>query len=121
MALDYLHDNNVVHADIRLENILIDGKITLNSNKILDMSETCDCNDHAVGPSIKLIDFQHAHHFNDRLIFNNNEKGQYYQAPEFYHKQMFNSKIDVWSACIIIYILLTGKLPNYNREKFNLS
>ena len=25
---------------------------------------------------------------------------------------MYNSKIDVWSACIVIYILLTGDVPN---------
>ena len=33
---------------------------------------------------------------------------------------MYNNKIDIWSACVILYILLTGNLPNYDDYKFNL-
>ena len=32
---------------------------------------------------------------------------------------MYNSKIDVWSASVVIYILITGDMPNYDVENFN--
>jgi len=43
----------------------------------------------------------------------------YFQAPELRNMQMYNSKIDVWSASVVIYILITGDMPNYDVENFN--
>ena len=33
---------------------------------------------------------------------------------------MYDSKIDVWSACVVLYILLTGEMPSYAQKKRGL-
>lgn len=34
-----------------------------------------------------------------------------YMAPEILKKRPYDRKIDVWSATVTIYVLLTGELP----------
>lgn len=36
---------------------------------------------------------------------------RYYLAPEILKKQVYDDKVDVWSATIVVYILLTGDMP----------
>lgn len=40
-----------------------------------------------------------------------------YVAPEILLKQPYDVKVDVWSATIVIFILLTGKMP-FNGKDF---
>lgn len=42
---------------------------------------------------------------------------RYYVAPEMMKKKKYDFKIDVWSACVLIFVLLCGKLP-YNGQSF---
>ena len=100
-ALDYCHDNNVIHRDLKLENLLVN-----------DIEKVYDDINHQEIESfwIKLIDFGTAKMF----IRNRNEKTiigtSYYIAPEVLTKN-YNEKCDTWSVGVILYILLTGKAP----------
>ena len=101
-GIKYIHSNNIVHRDIKLENILID----LNNN-------------------IKICDFGIG------KIINKNNSILYdqcgtpmYMAPEI----LLSSKnkgyepfpIDIWSAGIALYIMLSGILPfSVNNETEN--
>ena len=40
-----------------------------------------------------------------------------YMAPELIKSQKYDSKIDIWSAGIVSYILLSGKLPFTGKNK----
>ena len=85
-ALRYLHDHGVVHRDIKSENIIYNGKY------------------------IKIIDFGTSKHF-DPLKHMGDLKGTvYYVAPEVITKK-YNEKCDVWSAGVLLFILLTGNPP----------
>jgi len=92
MVLSYLHSNDIVHRDIKPENIIF-----------LD-SKNYD--------TIKVIDFGCAEIVDHR----NHEKLQdwfgspYYIAPEVLNKS-YGVKCDVWSAGVIFFKLLTGRLP----------
>lgn len=40
-----------------------------------------------------------------------------YMAPEVIKKKIYDSKVDVWSATIIVFIMLTGKQPFGGKNK----
>ena len=96
-GLWYLHENKILHRDIKLENIMISGKE----------------NDNSTGEELfwaKIIDFGTA------KIFEKNKKekdvvgSSYYIAPEVL-KQNYNEKCDTWSVGVILYMTLVGRAP----------
>ena len=96
-AVDYLHSLNIVHFDIRLENLLF------------------------INQEIKLGNF-----YFSKIIGECENISSLYGCPNFQAPEIFNStnydakKAEVWSCGIFLYILLTGKLPFYNKNE-NLS
>ena len=97
-GLAYLHDHNIVHRDLKLENILIQD---------IEKSKT-------TGEdlfNIKIIDFGTA-----RIFDNKKRKPQsivgssYYIAPEVL-KQKYNKECDLWSVGVILYMFIVGHAP----------
>ena len=98
-GLNYIHSHNIIHRDIKLENIMIsDIENILINGKIEPFYW------------IKIIDFGIAKFTSS----NKKEKGMtgtlYYMAPEVL-KHNYDYKCDIWSVGVILYILLTGKYP----------
>ena len=96
-GLYYLHSKNIVHRDLKLENILItEIEKEKSTGKNLFW--------------IKIIDFGTAKIFEK----NKSEKAvvgsSYYIAPEVLKKQ-YNEKCDTWSAGVILYMLICGRAP----------
>ena len=96
-GLWYLHDNKILHRDIKLENIMISGKeIDQSTEEELFW--------------VKIIDFGTA------KIFDKNKKekdvvgSSYYIAPEVL-KQNYNEKCDTWSVGVLLYMTLVGRAP----------
>ncbi|GAT95256.1 serine threonine protein kinase putative [Entamoeba histolytica] len=87
MGLAYLHGNNMMHRDIKSDNILI--------NKNGD---------------IKLADFGFA-------VKGKTAKGMvgspYWMPPEVILDKVYNNKIDIYSAGIVLFELLEGYPPHY--------
>ena len=98
-GLSYIHSHNIIHRDIKLENIMINDIENILINGKIEQFYW-----------IKIIDFGIAKFTSS----NKKEKGMtgtlYYMAPEVI-KQNYNYKCDIWSVGIILYILLTGKYP----------
>ena len=95
-GLAYLHSNNIIHRDLKLENILIfDMEYSEHKEKLYD---------------IKIIDFGTA------KIFDKNKKeiaivgSSYYIAPEVLSKK-YSKECDMWSAGVILYMFITGHPP----------
>ena len=96
-GLIYLHENKIIHRDLKLENIMIDS---IEKDNI-----TCEPYFY-----IKIIDFGSAKYFSKQRIENEIIGSSYYIAPEVL-KQKYNEKCDTWSAGVLLYMLLTKKAP----------
>lgn len=90
-AIEHCHDKNIVHRDLKLENVLF-----RKNRKHLE---------------IRLIDFdistKHADEDDPLTKFVGTRA---YMAPEVFEKS-YDKKCDIWSIGVIAYALLSGELP----------
>jgi len=88
-AVKYLHENNISHADLKLENILIDKD-----------------------RNIKLTDFNLAYEFKDGEQNKLRCGSLEYAAPEIIlGKLHYPCPSDIWALGVILYILQYGEFP----------
>ena len=99
-ALNYLHSNNLVHRDIKSENILVE----------YSYAEHDDVN-------IKIIDFGTCNYVTQDKHLTMKVGSPYYIAPEVL-KSDYNNKCDIWSTGIILYIMLIG-FPPFSGNNYN--
>ena len=94
-TLEFLHSHHIVHRDIKLENIAF-------------------CDDGF--ENFKIIDFGLVYLSTQKM----NEKcGTIgFIAPEILRGALYNHKVDVFSAGVVLYIFLTGK-PLFTGKSFN--
>jgi len=89
LALDYLHKRGIVHRDLKLENLLLKKHSSLE---------------------IKLADFGLSKVYTGEAL--QTACGTpYYVAPEILQGEGYDHKIDTWAAGVLLYVLLSGRLP----------
>lgn len=89
-TLAYLHERNVTHRDIKLENIIIDTK--KGTIKLIDFGFCC-----CTSPDIKL------------KVFCGTPS---YMCPEIVMKKEYiGPPTDIWAAGILFYAMLCGQFP----------
>ena len=98
-AVHYCHLRYIVHRDLKPENILIEKK---NADGLF---------------VIKVIDFGTAKLFQKEKMQRTLIGSPYYIAPEVINRN-YNQKCDLWSIGVILYTLLSCKLP-FNGEDDN--
>ncbi|OMJ79323.1 hypothetical protein SteCoe_20664 [Stentor coeruleus] len=96
-AISYCHDNNIIHKDIKPENLLLDR----NSPDAI----------------LKLIDFGSSSPILSDKKLTQKCGDAFYIAPEVLNKQIYNEKSDIWSSGVIMYILLSGRPPFYGKNE----
>lgn len=88
-ALQYLHANNIVHRDLKIENIMIS-----NSGEI------------------KIIDFGLSNVYDTRKQLHTFCGSLYFAAPELLKAHPYTGpEVDVWSFGVVLYVLVCGKVP----------
>ena len=90
-AINYCHKIKIIHRDIKPENILINK----NENGLY---------------RVKICDFGTSQIFHKGEIQDKVVGSLYYIAPDVLQKN-YNFKCDLWSCGVIMFILLTGKIP----------
>ena len=93
-VLKYLHSLNIVHRDLKPENIIM--------SSIEEDTE------------FKLCDFGLACIAGDDQVLRCGSPG--YVAPEILMKKSYNNKVDIFSAGIILFIILSGRAPFYGKN-----
>lgn len=87
LALALLKRCNILHADIKPDNILVSE--SRNTLKLCDLGSASDASDNAITPYLV---------------------SRFYRAPEIMLGLPYDYAIDVWSAGCTLYELFTGKI-----------
>ncbi|CAB0013878.1 unnamed protein product, partial [Nesidiocoris tenuis] len=88
-AVSYCHSRNVVHRDLKAENLLLDANM-----------------------NIKLADFGFSNNFEQGKMLMTWCGSPPYAAPElFLGVQYDGPKADIWSLGVVLYVLVCGSLP----------
>ncbi|SCU86116.1 LANO_0C06788g1_1 [Lachancea nothofagi CBS 11611] len=88
-ALQYLHMNNIVHRDLKIENIMI-----------------------STSGEIKIIDFGLSNMYNPKKQLHTFCGSLYFAAPELLKACPYTGpEVDVWSFGVVLYVLVCGKVP----------
>ena len=89
LAIQYIHNNNIVHRDIKLDNILID-----------------------LDNKIKICDFGVSKRINSNDIIFEQCGTPTYIAPEILKNKGYEGfKVDIWSSGVVLYAMLSGTVP----------
>lgn len=88
-ALQYLHMNNIVHRDLKIENIMI-----------------------STSGEIKIIDFGLSNMYDPKKQLHTFCGSLYFAAPELLKAHPYiGPEVDVWSFGVVLYVLVCGKVP----------
>ncbi|XP_010892391.1 serine/threonine-protein kinase 17A isoform X2 [Esox lucius] len=96
-GVDFLHRNNIVHLDLKPQNILLTSGRPLGDIKIVDF-----------GLSRRLCQNQEL-----REIMGTPE----YVAPEILNYEPISTATDMWSIGVLAYVMLTGTSPFLGDDK----
>ena len=91
-AVTYMHEHNIAHRDLKLENWVL-----MTPNAWSDL---------------KLIDFGLSTHFRRDEMMTRVVGSSYYVAPQVL-KRSYTEACDLWSLGVIAYMLLSGAPPFY--------
>uniref|UniRef100_A0A7N0RH35 Protein kinase domain-containing protein n=2 Tax=Kalanchoe fedtschenkoi TaxID=63787 RepID=A0A7N0RH35_KALFE len=90
-GLQVLHDNNLIHRDLKPQNLLL----STNDNKAV----------------LKIADFGFARLLQPRGLAETLCGSPLYMAPEIMQLQKYDAKADMWSVGAILFQLVTGRTP----------
>jgi serine/threonine-protein kinase PRP4 len=95
VALKHLRNNNILHADIKPDNILVNEKSTIV--KLCDFGSGSDASENAITPYLV---------------------SRFYRAPEIVLGMRYSFPIDIWSVGCSLYELFTGEIlfPSANNN-----
>lgn len=99
VALRHLHFKNIVHCDLKPENVLLASAEPY--------------------PQVKLCDFGFARIIGEKSFRRSVVGTPAYLAPEVLRSKGYNRSLDMWSVGVIVYVSLSGTFPFNEDEDIN--
>lgn len=96
-AVRYMHDHNVVHRDLKFENIMFESKHP--------------------DATIKVIDFGLSKKFLGEPGFMTERVGTIYTMAPQVLQGMYSSQADMWSVGVMAFMLLSSTKPFYDKQR----
>ena len=88
-AVHFLHASNIVHRDLKTENLLLDANL-----------------------NVKIADFGFSNVFADDVKLKSFCGSPPYAAPELFEGRHYHGPAaDIWSLGVVLYVLVCGALP----------
>ncbi|XP_023261309.1 serine/threonine-protein kinase 33 [Seriola lalandi dorsalis] len=106
-AVAYLHKRNIMHRDLKLENILVKKSPDVDDNDRINIKVTDFGLSAKTGVGIENIMKEACGTLG-------------YMAPEMMSGRGYSLWCDVWSIGVVMYMLLCGEPPFVSRKKANL-
>nr|XP_043630283.1 calcium-dependent protein kinase 33 [Erigeron canadensis] len=105
-----LHRMGIMHRDLKPENFLLPKKSALGFVPCAQKGSLGPClaDDYSM---MKAIDFGLSTYTDE--VTQDKVGTAFYVAPEVLRRQPYGEKVDIWSAGVILYMLLTGAPPFY--------
>lgn len=95
-AVGYLHSHNVVHRDLKLENVLFESK--------------------AVDSPLQVIDFGFAKVWDSSRLMQASCGSVAYVSPDVLRGDGYTSQCDLWGLGVIVFMLLAGYPPFHGSD-----
>ncbi len=95
-AVAYCHENNIAHCDLKHKNLLLKKKDD--------------------DSSVMIADFGFASQVFAPKSLTNHCGTPFFVAPEMIRRDAYDESADMWSLGVIIYCLLSGKMPFTGRR-----
>ncbi|KAF7658386.1 hypothetical protein LDENG_00013890 [Lucifuga dentata] len=108
-AIVYLHKRDIVHRDLKLENILVKSSLHGDDSGMINIKVT------DFGLSVKTDGVGI-----DNLLMRDTCGTFIYMAPEMISGRGYSQWCDVWSIGVIMYMLLCGESPFFSKSKTKL-
>jgi len=96
-AVGYLHARDIVHRDIKPQNMI--ASKNLQEIRLVDFNTACNVEKDALTPAGTAL----------------------YNAPEVLDGNASTKSSDVWSCGLVVYFMISGRLPQRRSEEGNVS
>lgn len=94
-AVEYCHQNNISHHDVKLENFLLSSDFTL-----------------------RLVDFDLSRNISDDALIKQYSGSPLYMPPEVFSLEPHTKMVDIWSLGICLYYMVTDTFP-FNADSYH--
>lgn len=95
IAVEFLHFNNIIHRDLKCENVLIDKNKNI---RLIDLNFSCP----------------------NGILHSTMCGSPGYIAPEIIKNELYTDSVDIWSMGILLYAITYGRLPYQNNNVYAL-